>query len=245
MENPSGRELAVPVVAELKAIASDINKTVESTINAVATSKITVGEHLLQARALIGNDQAFGEWRISETVVKSKQHAHYLMQVAKKFKDAPKLIETVNYSTLQELVLADSVAIKWVTDRVAEGKPPTVKETRAKVKETQAERLAPREQKGTSKKAGVNKTGRVAPNIDINATILMSLTHRFEAAAETEDTLIAAYLILGIDPDPQAPMHRHNLRAIRDTWYESTDIDSYKDAINGAFDIVEKEFKEW
>ncbi len=245
MENPSGRELAVTVVEELVTIASSINKTVESTINAVATSKITVGEHLLQARALIGNDQAFGEWRKSETVVKSKQHAHYLMQVAKKFKDAPKLIATVNYSTLQELVLADQVAIKWVTDRVAEGKPPTVKETRAKVKETQAERLAPREQKGTSKKAGINKNGKVAPNININATILLSLTHRFEAAAETEDTLLAAYLILGIDPDPQAPMHRHNLRAIRDTWYESTEIDSYKDAINGAYDIVEKEFREW
>jgi hypothetical protein len=245
MENPSGRELSHLVVEDLRNIAIEINKTVESTINTVAASKIKVGENLLEARALIGNDQAFGEWRISETVVKSKQHAHYLMQVAKKFSDAPKLIATVNYSTLQELVLADQVAIKWVQDRVDEGKAPTIKETRAKVKETQAERLAPREQKGTSKKAGINKTGKVAPNININATILMSLTHRFEAAAETEDTLLAAYLILGMDPDPQSPMHRHNLRAIRDTWYESTDIDSYKDAINGAYDIVEKEFKEW
>jgi hypothetical protein len=245
MENTSGKELSPAVVKDLSEIAREINTTVESTINTVAASKIKVGEALLEARALIGEDQAFGLWRSSETVVKSKQHAHYLMQVAKKFSDAPKLIETVNYSTLQELVLADSVAIKWVTDRVAEGKPPTVKETRAKVKETQAERLAPREQKGTSKKAGINKTGKVAPNIDRNATILMSLTHRFEAAADTEDTLAAAYLILGLDPDPQAPMHRHNLRAIRDIWYESTEVDSYKDAINGAYDIVEKEFKEW
>ena len=102
MENPSGRELAVPVVVELETIAKEINNTVESTINTVAASKISVGEHLLQARALIGNDQAFGEWRISETVVKSKQHAHYLMQVAKKFSDVPKLVATVNYSTLQE-----------------------------------------------------------------------------------------------------------------------------------------------
>jgi len=239
----SGKELAT-VDNELKRVAKEINDTVESTINAVAASKIKVGEALLEARALIGDDTKFGDWRQNETVVKSKQHAHYLMQVAKKFKDVPKLVASVNYSTLQELVLADEVAIKWVQEKVAEGKPPTIKETRAKVKETQAERLTP---KGTSKKANVQQPSKIiSPNASLNEIVQMSLTRRIN---EVNGRMITgpegAFIVLGMDPDPQTPCHPHSLLAIGDYWKERAETEIELDMVEQAIEVVEEEFKAW
>lgn len=232
-------------IGELTALARDINKAVDNTVKQVARGKIKVGKLLLEARAVFTNDMDFGKWRVENTLVQSKQHAHYLMQVADRFGDAPKLIEGANYSVMQELVLADQSDIEWVEAKIADGDPPTVQEVRGKVKQTQAERLAPK--KGTSKKGSSPGVGTiVTPNAAINLYVAMGLTRRIQAVVEygikgVEGDLI----ILGLDPDPQCPCHPHVLRAVRDLWEESTENVDELRAIEDSYGRVEEEFKNW
>lgn len=231
-------------LSTLTALASDINKAVDQTVKQVARGKIKVGKLLLEARAQFAEDQAFGTWRKEETVVQSKQHAHYLMQVAKRFGDAPKLIDGANYSVMQELVLADQSDIDWVEARIDDGDPPTLMETRAKVKQTQAERLAP---KGTSKKGTVNSGAvAVSPNMKINTIVPMSLTLRIRTVVEqgikgTEGDLI----ILGLDPDPQCPCHPLVFEAVVELWREESQNGDELRAVNDSAERIMEEFANW
>lgn len=232
-------------LVSLAKIAIEINQEVDRTVKMVVQGKLKVGELLLEARSLLIDDFAFGEWRTENTVVQSKQHAHYLMQVAKRFAAEPKLIESVNYSTLQELVLADQKDIEWVQDKVKKGEKPTVAEVRTKVKETQAERLAP---KGTSKKAGLNgpTSGPVNPNMSLNELVTRPLTKRIQQVVEREIKGIEGdFIILGMDPDPQTPCHSHVLKAIRDLWEESTDDANELRAVKDSYERVREEFTNW
>lgn len=231
-------------LSTLTALASDINKAVDQTVKQVARGKIRVGKLLLEARAQFSEDQAFGLWRKQETMVQSKQHAHYLMQVAKRFGDAPKLIEGANYSVMQELVLADQSDIEWVEAKIDEGEVPTVAEVRGKVKQTQAERLAP---KGTSKKGTSPGTGTlVTPHAKINTIVPMSLTLRIRTVVEreikgTEGDLI----ILGLDPDPQCPCHPMVFDAVVELWREEAQNGDELRAVNDSAERIMEEFANW
>ena len=231
-------------LSTLTALASDINKAVDQTVKQVARGKIKVGKLLLEARAQFTDDQAFGLWRKKETMVQSKQHAHYLMQVAERFGDAPKLIDGANYSVMQELVLADQSDIEWVESKIESGNPPTVAEVRGKVKQTQAERLAP---KGTSKKGTSPGVGTlVTPNAATNIYVAMGLTRRIQAVVKYGIKGIEGDLIiLGMDPDPQIPCHKETLNAIRDYWNETTNNPDELRAIRDSYDRVEDEFRHW
>lgn len=232
-------------ISTLGALANDINKAVDNTVKQVARGKIKVGKLLLEARAQFQEDQAFGRWRKENTVVQSKQHTHYLMQVAERFADAPKLIDGANYSVMQELVLAEQEDIEWVEAKIEEGDPPTVQEVRKKVKQTQAERLAP---KGTSKKALTSPGAGtlVTPHATINIYVTMGLARRIQAVVQYGIKGIEGdFIILGMDPDPQTPCHTDCLNAIRDCWSESTDNPDELRAIRDSYDRVYEEFKHW
>lgn len=234
-DNLGALELSV-----LSALADDINKAVDQTVKQVARGKIKVGKLLLEARAHFHDDDtAFGKWRKDKTMVQSKQHAHYLMQVAERFGDAPKLIDGANYSIMQELVLADQKDIEWVEARIEDGDPPTVTEVREKVK------------KGTSKRVllGANHkpTGPVAsPHAPLNLIVTLGLTMRIKKVVEQGiKGLEGDLIILGMDPDPQCPCHRDSLNAIRDFWNEETEDPDELKAIRDSYDRVVEEFKHW
>lgn len=225
---------------QLAGIAKDIDKTIDSTVKSVARGKIRVGKLLVEAREFFNADQEFGKWRNDNTMIQSKQHAHYLMQVAKKFGDAPKLIDGVNYSVLQELVLAEPEAIEWVEGRIDEGDPPTVQETRTEVK------------KGTSKKAlklsgDLKHVQMDAPNTPINALVQLGLTRRVEQVLEQGIKGIEGhYIILGMDPDPQCPCHPDTLLGIRTQWVEEAEgDDNLEHVVTTSYSAVYKEFKNW
>lgn len=236
-------------MGQLTALARDINKAVDNTVKQVARGKIRVGKLLLEARELFIEDQAFGKWRKEHTVVQSKQHAHYLMQVAKRFGDAPKLIEGANYSVLQELVLADQEDIDWVESKIDAGEPlPTVVEVREKVKQTHAEKGAP---KGTSKKAlklgSSMKTIPIhSPNTSVNMLVQLGLTLRIKEVVERGIKGIEGdYIILGMDPDPQTPCHPQVLEAAKDCWIESANDGDELRAVKDSYERVVEEFRNW
>jgi hypothetical protein len=225
-------------LGELSRIAREIDNTVDTTVKHVARAKIKLGKLLLEAREKFNQDQQFGQWRKQATCIKSKQHAHYLMQIAKRFADAPKLIESANYSTLQELVTADDEAVEWVQERINRGEPPTVAEVREKVKEL----------KGTSKKGQsiVPTSGPANPNQSVNEIVQMTLTQRIQrVVGRGIKDITGDYLILGIDPDPQTPMHPLCLEAVYDCWLERCENDDEKRAVKDSYNRVKLEFKAW
>jgi hypothetical protein len=228
-------------LTQLEALAKDINKTIDATVKHVARGKIKVGKLLLEARAMFIEDQAFGKWRKDNTLVQSKQHAHYLMKVAERFHDAPQLIDGANYSVLQELILAEQKDIEWVEARIESGDPPTMVETREQVKKT----------KGTSKKA-LKMSGSLkhvqmdAPNTPINALVQLGLTRRIQQVVEQGIKGIEGHLvILGMDPDPQCPCHPDTLLGIRTEWVEAAENDHEEHVVTTSYSAVYKEFKNW
>lgn len=230
-------------LSTLTALATDINKAVDNTVKQVARGKIKVGKLLLEARAQFKDDQSFGLWRKKETMVQSKQHAHYLMQVAERFGDAPKLIDGANYSVMQELVLADQSDIEWVEKKIEDGDPPTVQEVRGKVKQTQAERLAP---KGTSKKGTSPGTGTlVTPNAHINTIVKEELHIRIKMVVDREIKGLEGHLLIcGLDPDPQIPCNPDVLEAI-DDFYEGRANEEHYNILCRSLEKVQEEFKNW
>lgn len=235
-------------LSTLTRLAVDINNTVDQTVKHVARGKIKVGKLLLEARALITDDQAFGIWRKENTLVQSKQHAHYLMQIADKFGNAEVLIDGVNYSVMQELVLAEQQDIQWIVKKVEAGEQiPTVQEVRTKVKQTQAERLAPRELKGTSKKGTeLNPAPIVNPNAQLNEIVQMDLTRRInEVVGRPIDGIEGALIILGLDPDPQCPCNLDCLDIIKIMWGDMAENDDQLEMITNAYEVVTEEFENW
>jgi len=222
-------------IGQLSALARDIDKTVDQTVKHVARGKIRVGKLLLEARAMFDDHAAFGKWRKENTVVQSKQHAHYLMQVAERFGNATALIEGANYSVLQELVTADQSDIEWVEKRVEEGDPPTVAEVREKVK------------KGTSKKGLIhNHEQTQSPNTPINIVVQMGLTLRIQEVVKREIKGIEGdFIILGMDPDPQCPCHPHVLTAIGRMWSDAAENADERRAVSDSEERVMEEFTNW
>lgn len=230
-------------IGSLNALATDINKAIDQTVKQVARGKIRVGKLLVEARSMFSEDQAFGKWRKENTLVQSKQHAHYLMQVAERFGDAPKLIEGANYSVLQELVLAEDKDIEWIESKIEAGEPlPTVVEVRKKVKETKL--------KGTSKK-GTAQTGPmsgvgISPHAAMNQIVQAGLTLRIKTVVERGIKGIEGdFIILGMDPDPQTPCHPETLNGIRDIWQELTENPDELQAVRDSYDRITQEFKNW
>jgi len=239
-DNLGGQELG-----ELRALATDINKAIDQTVKQVARGKIRVGKLLIEARAVFAGDLEFGKWRMEHTMVQSKQHANYLMKVADRFGDAPKLIDGVNYSVLQELVLAEDKDIKWIEAKIDAGEDlPTVTEVRHKVKETQASRLAPT---GTSKKGQTISAGPTAsPNAAINSVVVMSLTLRIrEVQNRPIDGVEGALIVLGMDPDPQTPCHPDTLTTIAKGWHERARNSEEDLAVSLALEVIQTEFENW
>lgn len=230
-------------LSELQALAKDIDKTIDQTVKHVARGKIKVGKLLLEARAYFIDDQSFGKWRKENTMVQSKQHAHYLMKVAERFGDAPKLIDGVNYSVLQELLLAEQKDIEWIEQKIDKGEPiPPVVEVREQVKQT----------KGTSKKAllgnGKKSTPPVliTPNASINELVGRPLTLRIMGVIDRkiqhpEGDLI----ILGLDPDPQCPCNPLVLDAIHDLWQEQAQNKNENRAVTDSYNRIKQYFEDW
>jgi hypothetical protein len=236
-------------LSQLQGIAKEINKTIDTTVKHVARGKIRVGKLLGEARVFFSSDQAFGQWRKENTPIQSKQHAHYLMKVAERFADAPALIDGVNYSVLQELITAEPHHIEWVEARIAAGDPPTVGQTRAVVKD-----LPPPPKKGRKATVGSGagfkrgiKNDRPSipvPNMEINSITQMPLNKRIKEVIDLSiKGLNAAYLILGLDPDPSYPMHPDNLEAIRNMLIG--EVEELEDTIEDAYQTVVEEFKDW
>lgn len=238
-------------LATLTGLAKDINKTIDQTVKVVARAKIKVGKLLLEARKEFQSDVAFGQWRKAETSIQSKQHAHYLMQVATKFANATVLIEGASYSVIQELVLATPEDISWVEDRIEAGDPPTVVETREKVRETKG--LPPAGKKGTSKKAA-KEAGTLSPdvgtsagpNMAINQIVQLNLPNRIKQVIRYGIKGIEGdFIILGMDPDPQTPCHPLVLDGILQTWLDESEGDDERRAVVDSHRRVEAEFKNW
>ena len=139
--------------------------------------------------------------------------------------------------------------IEWVEAKIDAGEElPTVVEVRHKVKQTQAERLAP---KGTSKKA-LKLSGKMkvipmdSPNAPVNAVVQMALTLRIQEVVKRGiKDIMGDYVILGMDPDPQCPCHPILLDAICDLWLAETDDPDEKRAIEDSYGRVKEEFKNW
>lgn len=117
----------------LDALATDINKTMESAQKSLCRSQIKVGSLLNEARVMFPGDKEFGKWRSENTEIKSPQTAYNLMLVARKFSSAPKMLEACSYSALVELISAPEHLVKEIEAKVDEGKkPPTVAAIREK-----------------------------------------------------------------------------------------------------------------
>jgi hypothetical protein len=229
-------------ISQLSGLAQDINKAVDQTVKQVARGKIRVGKLLLEARALFREDQAFGKWRKDNTMVQSKQHAHYLMKIAERFGDAPKLIEGANYSVLQELLLAEQADIEWIEEKIDKGEPlPTVVEVREQVKKS----------KGTSMKAKaaagkLNITTPESPHVAINQIVQFSLTLRIKEVVKRGIKGIEGdFIILGMDPDPQCPCNPDALIAISLAMGEQAQNQDEERAVNDSYKRVKEEFKNW
>lgn len=226
-------------LSELQALAKDINATIDKTVKHVARGKIKVGKLLLEARGHFIDDQAFGKWRKENTMVQSKQHAHYLMKVAERFGDAPKLIDGANYSVLQELVLADQQDIEWIEKKIDEGEPvPTVQEVRKKVKGTSMKQKA--------KEGKLNTIPLATPNAPLNAVVQMDLTLRIREVVNRQIKGIEGdFIILGLDPDPQCPCNPLVLDAIHDLWQQQAQNKDENRAVTDSYNRVKEEFKHW
>lgn len=231
-------------ISTLTALATDINKAVDQTVKQVARGKIKVGKLLLEARRQFSEDQAFGTWRRENTMVQSKQHAHYLMKIAERFGDAPKLIEGANYSVIQELLLADQKDIEWIEEKIDKGEPlPTVVEVRQKVKETKG--------KGTSMKAkkaaGLLSTSpHEPPHMQINQLVQLGLTLRIKEVVKREIKGIEGdFIILGLDPDPQCPCNPDALIAVCLAMIEMAENKDEERAVNDSYGRIKEEFKNW
>lgn len=222
-------------IEHLKGLATDIDKAVDTTVKQVARGKIKVGKLLLEARKVFENDADFGAWRQMHTMVQSKQHAHYLMQVAERFGDAPKMIEGVNYSILQELVLADQKDIEWVEGQVAKGTPPTVAEVRKKVT---AKKTRP---KGASHRI----VPIPAPRAELDALVQEPLHVRISEVVKRGIKGFEGHLIiLGLDSDPHCPCNPEVLEAIDDFWNGETSPENHK-IIQRSIQAVTEEFENW
>lgn len=226
-------------LSELQALAKDINKTIDTTVKHVARGKIKVGKLLLEARALFVEDQAFGAWRKEHTMVQSKQHAHYLMKIAERFGDAPKLIDGANYSVLQELVTADQKEIDWIEEKIDKGEPlPTVQEVRKKVKGTSMKQKA--------KDGKLNTVPLETPNAPLNAVVQLSLTLRIQEVVKRGIKGVEGDLvILGLDPDPQCPCHPHVLEAVKQLWAEEAVNNDEIRAVQDSARRVKEDFESW
>jgi hypothetical protein len=226
-------------MSELQLLAKDINSTIDKTVKHVARGKIRVGKLLLEARQHFIDDQAFGKWRRDNTMVQSKQHAHYLMKVAERFGDAPKLIDGANYSVLQELVLADQQDIEWIENKIDEGEPlPTVQEVRKKVKGTSMKQKA--------KEGKLNTIPLATPNAPLNAVVQLDLTLRIrEVVNRGIKGIEGDLIILGMDPDPQCPCHPRVLDAIHDLWQQGAQNKDENRAVTDSYNRVKEDFKHW
>jgi hypothetical protein len=226
-------------LSELQALARDINATIDKTVKHVARGKIRVGKLLLEARQHFIDDQAFGKWRKENTMVQSKQHAHYLMKVAERFGDAPKLIDGANYSVLQELVLADQQDIEWIENKIDEGEPlPTVQEVRKKVKGTSMKQKA--------KGGKLNTIPLETPNAPLNAVVQMSLTLRIREVVNRGIKGIEGDLvILGLDPDPQCPCNPDVLDAVHDLGQQQAQNKDENRAVTDSYNRVKEDFENW
>jgi hypothetical protein len=226
-------------LSELQALAKDINSTIDKTVKHVARGKIRVGKLLLEARQHFVDDQAFGKWRKENTMVQSKQHAHYLMKVAERFGDAPKLIDGANYSVLQELVLADQQEIEWIEEKIEKGEPlPTVQEVRKKVKGTSMK------QKAVDGK--LNTIPLSTPNAPLNAVVQMDLTLRIKEVVKRGIKGIEGDLIiLGLDPDPQCPCNEMVLDAVEQLWIDAAQNQDEVHAVRRSVERVREDFKNW
>lgn len=226
-------------MSELQALAKDINSTIDKTVKHVARGKIRVGKLLLEARQHFIDDQAFGKWRRDNTMVQSKQHAHYLMKVAERFGDAPKLIDGANYSVLQELVLADQEDIEWIESKIDEGEPlPTVQEVRKKVKGTSMKQKA--------KEGKLNTIPLATPNAPLNAVVQLDLTLRIKEVVNRGIKGIEGDLIiLGMDPDPQCPCNPLVLEVIEQLWVDAAQNKDEVRAVRDSANRVREDFKHW
>lgn len=226
-------------LSELQALAKDINATIDKTVKHVARGKIRVGKLLLEARSHFIDDQAFGKWRKDNTMVQSKQHAHYLMKVAERFGDAPKLIDGANYSVLQELVLADQEDIEWIESKIDNSEPlPTVQEVRKKVKGTSMKQKA--------KDGKLNTIPLATPNAPLNAVVQMDLTLRIrEVVKRGVKGIEGDLVILGLDPDPQCPCNPQVLDAVEQLWVEAAQNQDEVHAVTRSVERVREDFKHW
>lgn len=225
-------------LSELQLLAKDIDKTIDTTVKHVARGKIKVGKLLLEARALFIDDQGFGQWRRENTMIQSKQHAHYLMKVADRFGNSTKLIDGANYSVIQELVLADQKDIEWIEGKIESGEPlPTVQEVREKVKQS----------KGTSMKGKTLKVMPVSsPHVAINLIVQMKLTMRIKTVVKRGIKGIEGDLIiLGMDPDPQCPCHPDNLQMIREHWLSQAENNHEHKTVLDSYGRVAEDFRNW
>jgi hypothetical protein len=226
-------------MSELQLLAKDINSTIDKTVKHVARGKIRVGKLLSEARQHFIDDQAFGKWRRDNTMVQSKQHAHYLMKVAERFGDAPKLIDGANYSVLQELVLADQQDIEWIEKKIDENEPiPTVQEVRKKVKGTSMKQKA--------KKGKLNTIPLATPNAPLNAVVQLDLTLRIrEVVNRGIKGIEGDLIILGMDPDPQCPCNPLVLEVIEQLWVDAAQNKDEVRAVRDSANRVREDFKNW
>ena len=104
---------------DLRSKADEINTAMHDTITAVIRAKLKIGRLLLDARELFVGDKEFGQWRQDVLPDLSATEAGYCMQAARKYENAPALIEKVGWSALRELVYSPDTLIKELDDKAA------------------------------------------------------------------------------------------------------------------------------
>lgn len=238
----------------LSEIGKTIDETVNDTVISVARGKLKVGKLLREARALIPGDKQFGQWRKQFTLVKSKQAAHNLMQIAEKFGSAPELVASVSMSVLQELVTADQSTVQWVKEQVAEDKPPTVKAVR--------EQKAPKPKKTLEEYNDTKKvlTGAVLPKsksvvtpdlLNERAQLVarrvsdrvdaLVTRHRYDKS-KGMDRIQQSYLMFGLCPEPSVPINMQTVEILLDALTNDLD-DAGAKTLSQAYDVIIEDIK--
>jgi hypothetical protein len=233
-------------LTKLNDISDNINEIVTDAVNSVAQAKLKVGRLLLEARALITDDNQFGRWRQEKTEIKSKQEAHYLMQIADKFKNAPALVKSAPIGVLRELVTAPWEVVKELEDKAAKGAPaPSVRETRATVAEAKG--------KAKPEPVVIEHVAEIPPNrvpvqpqTGFQATINSSFAKRLSMA---ENFILNArigyktavqwsYIIFGLDPDPSCSPNEGTIDALKIYYENLTSIDREKALVQKAYEHI-------
>lgn len=132
------RAITAQALTDLADIAQKIHTTMDETVLTVARARLKIGRLLLDARELFPGDLEFGQWRKAMIPDLAPRTCNTYMNMAKEFKDAPQLVESMGWSVARELLNAPESVKQQAREKTERGDPPTRQEVAESKKSSSA-----------------------------------------------------------------------------------------------------------